>query len=301
MTTPPRETDEPRSFELELPVRAGVPTTRRVVRGRVHGASLDGTPRAGVMLVHGYLAFMDWAFLPALTERLVAAGFAVVTFNLSGSGVGPELDDFTDPVGFAHNTYEQELEDVDAVTRALADGRLGAIDTCRVGLWGHSRGSAMAVLHAARELDRGEKGLRYRALCTWASAAYVGRYEPQRLEEWRRNGHLWVQLADGRRLRLERDLLDDFESRPTRLDVLAAAARLDVPVQLLQGERDRSVLESEAAELIDAYPEGRAKLEIVPSAGHNFGARHPLEKIPPQLETALAVTSEHFERYLSDD
>jgi pimeloyl-ACP methyl ester carboxylesterase len=285
------------SFEIELAVRAGVPCGRRVIRGRVHGLDPAGRARPFVLLAHGYLTFMDWGFHPPLVESLVTAGIAVVSFNFSGSGVGPDLDDFTDPTGFAHNTYEQELEDLDAVADQAFGGRLGPLDPTQAGLWGHSRGSAMAVLHAARRQRRGAPG--YRALCTWASAAHVGRYDPARLEQWRRDGHLWVQLADDRRLRLERDLLDDFEARPARLDVLAAAAELQVPTLLVQGARDRAVSAAEVARLLAAYPRGRARLEQVDGAGHNFGAKHPLREVRPPLAEALRLTQSHFAQHLT--
>ena len=284
-------------FELDLPVRDGVPAARRVVRGRVHLPDRGTGPWPYVVLVHGYLAFMDWAFIPTLVERLRGAGLAAVAFNLSGSGVGADLADFTDPVGFAHNTYEQELEDLAAVASAVERGALGPLDLSAGGLWGHSRGSAMAVLHADRRQAAGRRP--YRSLVTWASAAHVGRYEPARLEEWRANGFLWVQLADGRRLRLERDLLDDFDGAPARLDVLRAAGRLDLPVLLVQGARDRSVREDEARALEAAYPAGRASVHVVPGAGHNFAARHPLDEIRPPLEEALSVTVDHFRRTLA--
>lgn len=285
------------SFEIELAVRAGVPCERRVIRGRVHGLDPAGRPRPFVLLAHGYLTFMDWGFHPPLVESLVTSGIVAVSFNFSGSGVGPELDDFTDPTGFAHNTYEQELEDLDAVADRAFGGDLGPLDPAGAGLWGHSRGSAMAVLHAARRRRRGAPG--YRALCTWASAAHVGRYDPERLEQWRRDGHLWVQLADGRRLRLERDLLEDFGDRPARLDVLAAAAELDVPTLLVQGERDRAVSAAEVERLLAAYPPGRARSEVIAGAGHNFAAKHPLREVRPPLAEALRLTRAHFSEHLA--
>ena len=88
------------------------------------------------------------------------------------------------------------------------------------------------------------------------------------------------------------------DGRPERLDVRRAAATLDLPTLLLQGARDRNVPEQEAHDLRTAYPEGRARIHVVEGAGHNFGARHPLTAVPPQLEEALAVTVDHFEQYL---
>ncbi|QDU70106.1 alpha/beta hydrolase family protein [Engelhardtia mirabilis] len=287
---------ETQPFELELSPRPGTPVLRRVVRGRVLRPDRSEVAAPFVVLTHGYLAFMDWAFLPALAEALVARGLAVVTFNMSGGGIGPELDEFTDPAGFAHNTYEQELEDLAAVAGAAAEGHLGPLDANRAGIWGHSRGAAMCVLHAARLRAAGHEP--YRALCTWASVASVGRYDLERLEEWHREGFLWVTLADGRRMRLERDLLDEFSPRPASLDVEAAAAALDLPVLLVHGARDRSVKPEEARELLEVYPAGRAELVVIDGVGHNFGARHPLTESRPPLAQALAVTAEHFARYL---
>jgi len=287
---------EPKPFEIELTPRAGIPVMRRVVRGRVHGLGSSGSPKPFVLVTHGYLAFMDWGFIPALVASLVDRGLAVVTFNMSGAGVGHELDDFTDPQGFAHNTYGQELEDLGAVAQSIASGNLGALDPQRAGIFGHSRGAAMAVLHAASQPSAGAAP--YRAISTWASVASVGRYDRHRIVEWRRQGYLWVTLADGRRLRLERDLLDEFESRPAALDVQAAAAQLDIPALLVHGARDRSVLPDEARALAEVYPPGRAQVETIQGVGHNFGARHPLGEVRAPLREALDLTSAHFLAHL---
>ena len=43
--------------------------------------------RPAIVVVHGWKGFKDWGMFPPLAERLARAGFATVTFNLSGSGV----------------------------------------------------------------------------------------------------------------------------------------------------------------------------------------------------------------------
>ena len=39
---------------------------------------------------HGFKGFKDWGFFPHLADRLARAGLVAVSFNFSGSGVGPD-------------------------------------------------------------------------------------------------------------------------------------------------------------------------------------------------------------------
>jgi hypothetical protein len=57
------------------------------------------------VLVHGFKGFARFAFFPFLAERLAANGITAVTFNFSGSGVGEDMESFSDPAAFEENTY----------------------------------------------------------------------------------------------------------------------------------------------------------------------------------------------------
>jgi len=75
---------------------------------------------------HGLKGFKDWGFFPYVVERLARAGFAAVSFNFSGSGVGGDGERFDELERFAHNTYSQELQDLHIVLDAVTNGAFGS-------------------------------------------------------------------------------------------------------------------------------------------------------------------------------
>ncbi|MEZ5977506.1 MAG: prolyl oligopeptidase family serine peptidase [Planctomycetota bacterium] len=278
------------SFELEV----GAPSRR--LRGRVVGAAPESRPsHPVVVLVHGYLASMDWGFFPAIARVLVERGIATVAFDLTGGGVsGARPGELDDELGFSRNTYAQELEDLAAITEFVRSGAVLGVDPRRAGILGHSRGAAMALVHAA------ESGA-YRALCSWSGGSRVARYEPHRLEEWQRDGSLRVPLGDGRTWRLERDLYRDFERNRTRYDLVRAGARFAGAWRFVHGERDRAVPEAEVRAFVEQLERAgreRPELAVVPAAGHNFGGAGRVERVGRPLREALDATASFFEREL---
>ena len=63
-----------------------------------------GATAQGVILCHGFKGFGRWGFFPYLAERLAAEGLTAVTFDFSGSGVGPDRETFTELHAFAANS-----------------------------------------------------------------------------------------------------------------------------------------------------------------------------------------------------
>jgi len=261
------------------------------IRVRCSDPGDGASPRPWVLLVHGYLASMDWGFLPWLERELLSRDLGVVAVTLSGSGFEDDPARVTHTEAFARNTYAGELADLAAVHAWLRAERPAGFDLERAGAWGHSRGSAMALVHAS------EVG-GYSALCTWASVGSVGRYDPHRIVEWQANGYLTVETARGQKLRLERDLYDDFTGDAARYDLARRAADWRAPALLVHGERDRSVPVAEAREHAGRFGGPAARVHVVGGAGHNFGTRHPCERPGPALAEALAVTGDFFESTL---
>jgi predicted alpha/beta-fold hydrolase len=67
--------------------------TKHVLNGALGEILVDvsaagrDSPRPAIVVVHGFKGFKDWGMFPPLAERLARAGFATITFNVSGSGV----------------------------------------------------------------------------------------------------------------------------------------------------------------------------------------------------------------------
>lgn len=237
-----------------------------------------------VLLVHGYRSSFALGFYPELCRRLAEAGLAAVALNLSGSGIGDDYETFDDPEAFARNTYTRELEDIERVRAAIDAGRWPELDPVRGAVFGHSRGGAMAILHAA---ERGD----YRALVTWAAMDAVLRFSPERIALWREQGFLFVfDPRTGDEHRLEVSALEDAEQNAARLDIHAACARLRCPSLFVHGRRDAALEHRAAERLAQATASGLGTVRLIDRAGHSFGARHPLREVPPVLEEAIDAT-----------
>jgi uncharacterized protein len=249
-----------------------------------------GDAAATVVLCHGFKGFKDWGFFPVIAERLARAGFAVVSFNFSGSGVGADGQTFGERERFGRATYTNHLKDLDIVLDALADGRLGFRPTA-VGLLGHSMGGGIAALRAAADPAMA-------ALVTWAATARFGRlWRRDQIADWRRTGKLDVtNQRTGEVLPLYVDMLDDWERNQPALDVTEAAARVRAPWLVLHGSGDESVPVQDAAELCARARD--AQILVVEGAGHTFGVTHPWSGSTPAFDHVADATVEWFARHL---
>ncbi len=232
-------------------------------------------PRPAVVVVHGYKGFKDWGMFPPFAERLARAGFTAVTLNLSGSGVD-EAGTFSAIDRFGRNTFSAELGDVGRVLDALSAGELGSAAPTSVGLVGHSRGGAVAILQAARDLRIG-------ALVTWAAISTVERWSEAEVAAWRATGtRMERNTRTGQELPMTTAILDDIDTNGAALDIQAAAARVKAPWLLIHGAADESVRPAEGHRLRAAAP-AETRFLPVPGAGHTFGAAHPWRGDTPEL------------------
>jgi pimeloyl-ACP methyl ester carboxylesterase len=293
-----RDQSPVRRRPFELSRTEGV-VLRGDVRVPIGDAFSDGgTPGSRAIVVcHGFKGFKDWGFFPYLAERLASAtGAVVVSFNFSGSGIGPDLESFTDLEGFARNTFTREVEDLEAVLEGLRAGRLGQLEIeppTSVGLVGHSRGAAATILLAARRPE-------VRAVVTWAGIGSVFRYEEWFAESFGNGDTMEIlNSRTGQRLPLHRDVLDDLRANRDALDMEAAASRLGSALLIVHGAADEAVPVAEAYSLHRAA--GGAELAIIDGAGHTMDASHPFPGTNPRLEEAVNRSVTHLERRLAQE
>lgn len=269
---------------FELP-RAPFPPIRGEVR---HPETRD---RGTVLVLHGFKGFGRWGFFPYLADRLARGGVRAITFDFSGSGVGEDRESFSEAEAFRDNTYARELEDA-ALVRDLAraNGWLGE----RYGVFGHSRGGGVAVLHAAR--DRAVS-----ALATWSAISTIARWSEGDMARWHAEGVLPVTNArTGQVLPLGAGLREEIEQAAEgALDILAAAGRLTIPWLLAHGSADETVPFAEAERLRDTAANARLQFARIGGASHTMDASHPLPTpIPARLERAVTLTTEFFRAHL---
>ncbi len=275
---------------FEMPVPAGV------LRGDVRRPTDDALPgpehaaRSVIVVCHGFKGFKDWGFFPYLSETLVTrTGATVVSFNFSGSGVGPDMENFTDLEGFARNTFTRELNDLQVILDGVQSGRLGSVGIEppeAIGLIGHSRGAAAAILVGAMRPE-------VTAVVTWAGIGSVYRYETWFAESLGDGDVMEILNArTGQRLPLYRDVLDDLRRNRAALDMEAGARNLGPALLVVHGTADEAVPVEEAYSLHEAA--GSGKLAVIDGAGHTMDASHPFPGTNPRLEEAVNRSVEHF-------
>jgi pimeloyl-ACP methyl ester carboxylesterase len=257
-----------------------------IIRGE---ARIPGNPRGAVIICHGFKGFAHFAFFPYLADQLAEAGFRAITFDFSGSGVGDDRENFTNPLAFTHNTYLQELDDLEAV---LGEARVNDWIDDGYGLLGHSRGGGIAILHAARDPD-------VKALVTWAAISTTNRWAPDVVHAWRESGFIDIPNArTGQTIPLSTDILREVEDYgETRLNIAAAAARIESPWLILHGDSDETLPVAEA-ERLASLSGGRATLRVMQGANHTFGGKHPLTEVTPMLAGTVRETVEFFKATL---
>lgn len=239
--------------------------------------------RPVVVICHGFKEFMEWGFFAPLAELLRERGLVAVRFNHSGSGMRPGDEWVTDPDAFRKNTFSLERDEILKVLSSLGELAPERVDPSRVGLMGHSRGGAAAVL-ASAEAPAG-----LRALVTWAGLCTFERYA-EHAEAWRRDGHIpVVNGRTGQQLQLGIELLQDLEDHAEALDLQRAAQRVKVPWLIVHGAQDE-VVPLAQAESFASWTGAEHRLEVVPGGDHTFGARHPFVGPTPELIQAMNAT-----------
>jgi pimeloyl-ACP methyl ester carboxylesterase len=264
------------------------------VRGEAyHPAPTDSAAAESpptVVICHGFKGFAHWAFFPYLARTIAEYGMRAVTFDFSGSGIGADRENFTALEEFTTNTFSQELADLEEV---IAESRRrGWIDR-EFGLFGHSRGGGVAIIHASFDRD-------VKALVTWAAIASTSRWDEEAVREWRARGYTDIENSRTRQtMRLGTAVLDDVEANGKgKLDVAAAARRISVPWLVVHGDADETVPVKEAEQLSELST-GFSTLWTVEGAGHTFSATHPVTHPPPLLALVTRGTVQFLSEHLT--
>jgi len=263
------------------------------LRGDVRTAAGEA-PRPAVVICHGFKGFKNWGFFPHLADRLARGGLSAVSVNFASSGVGPEGDRFSEAERFGRGTFGRDLQDLGRLVETLRAGRLPGVRAApsAVGLFGHSRGGGLAVLHAGGDPDVG-------ALVTWSAIGSPFRWGPETIRKWKADGRIQItNQRTGEVLPLYLDVLDELEGdRDGRFDMAAAAERVRVPWLIVHGEADETVSVREA-QLLHKASDERAELLVVRHGSHTFGARHPWAGSTRELDQAMDATVGWFLRAL---
>ncbi|HEX2722855.1 MAG TPA: alpha/beta fold hydrolase [Gemmatimonadaceae bacterium] len=257
-----------------------------IIRGE---ARVPKDAKGSVVVCHGFKGFSHFSFFPYVAEQLANAGLCAITFDFSGSGVGKDRENFTEPEAFTHNTYLQELDDLDAV---VSEARVRDWIDDSYGLFGHSRGGGIAILHAARDTG-------VNALVTWAAISSTNRWLPETVADWRQRGYIDIPNArTGDVIPLSIELLNEVEEHgETKLNIAASAARVKAPWLIVHGSDDETVNVAEGERLASVANTG--VLKVLEGVDHSFGGKHPLPDITQTLESVTSETVNFFVKHLT--
>jgi alpha-beta hydrolase superfamily lysophospholipase len=203
----------------------------------------SGTPRAAVVIVHGFTASADCPHVEALAASLHESDLDVVTYDARGHG-GSEGES---------TLGDREQHDVAAAVElareradhvVLVGASMGAIAAARCAASDPTLDGVVLVSCPARwKLPRSIRGV---------LAAGMTRTRPGRLLVSRLSG---VRVA---------------ASWTNPAPPVALVAALEVPLAIVHGRDDRFISVADAAELYRVAPDPR-RLTVVPRMGHAFG------------------------------
>jgi dienelactone hydrolase len=264
-----------------------------IIRGDLHYRNgIRNAP--AIIACHGFKGFKDWGFFPFLAERLAEDGYVVITFNFSRNGIGTDMQNFTEPDMFAKNTLSHEITDLKLLAHHVYENKIGNsfIDTERIGLMGYSRGGGIALLYTA--IDN-----RVKALVTWAAISTFQRYDEEQLRQWQEKGYIEIENKRTKQImRLDKEVLDDLLKNKKKLDILAAARKIEMPTLIIHGDQDTSVPVDEGKIIYENLGCEVKNLEIIEGAGHTLEISHPMSSISDYFGTALDLTENWFDNYL---
>jgi len=247
-----------------------------------------------IIICHGFKGFKNWAFFPVLAESFAQADYIALAFNFSRNGIGSDLQNFTELDKFEKNTYSHEIKDLQCIVDAVSSGEIGRglIDPERIGLIGHSRGGGIAILYTQNDP-------RIKSLVTWSAIATVERYSPEQINQWKSQKYLeFENKRTGQLMRVGIELLEDIQKNRAQLNIPVAAEQIETPTLIIHGQEDECVPVEEDQTIYDHIASPSKELMIIEGGTHTFGACHPLESMPKNLETVFELTESWFDRFL---
>ena len=244
-----------------------------------------------IILVHGFKGFKDWGYAPYFGEYFSNKGFFVITFNFSHNGIGKNKYEFTELEKFAKNTFTREIIELEDVVNAYQSNTFGIVNNPKVGLVGHSRGGAIALLTASKLQN-------VKAISTWGSVATLDRYSERQKELWRQKGYFSVMnMRTKQEMKLNVTLLEDLQKNgSTSLNIEEAVRKMNKPLYIFHGSEDLAVKVEEAKELYSWGNKSITNLKIIENTGHTFGCVHPFEGTNDKFEELLKETHLFFEK-----
>ncbi len=246
-----------------------------------------------LIFIHGFKGFKDWGFGPYIGNYFANNGFFVLTFNFSHNGVGDSLTEFIEFDKFANNTFSLEISELSELISAYLKGFFGKTENKKIGLLGHSRGGAIALLTARQRKE-------INAVAVWSSVSKLDRYSERQKKKWRESGVFEVfNSRTKQKMSLNISLLNDIEeNNDNLLNIKKAVKELNRPLFIAHGEEDLAVPITEGELLFKWSDKNLTELFRIKETGHTFNIKHPFEGSNPKFEMLLDKTNGFYKNNL---
>lgn len=235
----------------------------------------DEAARASVLLLHGHKGYYNYGCYPVLADRLRRAlSVCVHRFNASHSGMTRNDENFDRPGLFSRDTWNKQVFDLRAVTRAAREGSLPGVDAGKpVVAIGHSRGGTACLLSAGRPGDAQEKP---DAVVPMSAPSWCASDITAKQQEIAKTGRLASPSSrTGQDLHADPIWLEEQLADPTNHDVLALCAKITIPALVVHGADDPTIPARCAHDIADAVPD--AERAVIAGGDHVFNTANPAD------------------------
>jgi len=247
----------------------------------------DNTRKPVVIFCHGYKGYKDWGAWNLVAERFAEEGYFFLKFNFSHNGGTPNNPiDFPDLEAFAQNNFSKELDDLEDILNFISttDNFGNELNQNHISLIAHSRAAGIILIKASEEP-------RVKNVITWAGVSdFKARFQigSSQFNDWKEKGITYIENSRTKQLMPHYfQFFQDFSANENRLTIKLAVKKLNIPLLVLQGSDDTTVIEAEASLLHQWSP--KSELEIIKNGDHSFGTIHPWEEseLPKDLHKVV--------------
>ena len=247
----------------------------------------DNIPKPVVIFCHGYKGYKDWGAWNLVAERFAEEGCFFLKFNFSHNGGTPNNPiDFPDLDAFAQNNFTKELDDLEDILNFISttDSFGNELNQNHISLIAHSRAAGIILIKAS------EKS-RVKNVITWAGVSdFKARFQigSSQFNDWREKGITHIENSRTKQLMPHYfQFFQDFSANENRLTIKLAVKKLNIPLLVVQGSDDTTVIEAEASLLHQWSP--KSELEIIKNGDHSFGTIHPWKEreLPKDLHKVV--------------
>ncbi|MBC8522497.1 alpha/beta hydrolase [PVC group bacterium] len=196
-------------------------------------------PKCNLIIAHGFKGYKDYGLFPWLAERAAETGANAHRFNFSHSGMLADDGPFERTDLFENDTWNKQVEDLQAVVAHCENENLPTI------LLGHSRGGVASLLAVGRDAIQVDQVISLSAPSTC---------NPLNEDSQRsllNQGYIESPSSrTNQMLRIGRGFLDEQLFNPELHDLLSLVATIEVPITVIHGDDDETVLISSGEAIV---------------------------------------------------